>query len=222
MSPTSLPAPRWISFDCYGTLIDWKSGVERAFRELAHTSEDDTAEMFAAWERAQWEMIQQPYAPYEEILRASFRKTAEEFGYWCPGYAGEAFIESLARWQPFPDVNPALRRLAQKHRLAIISNIDRRLLGGTLRNFAVRFDALITAEDARAYKPNPAIFRLALERLGCPPNEIVHVAFGAEYDLTAAHAIGMRLVYLNRGSAPVGDLAIEAEIHSLEELAALW
>jgi len=221
MPPHPSP-PRWISFDCYGTLIDWQGGVRNAFRDLAHVSDDETQELFEAWERIQWEKIQGPYAPYEEILWASFRQAAEQFGYWCSGFAGEAFVESLGRWKPFPDVNPALIRLAPRHRLAIISNVDRRLLGATLRQFPVRFDALIAAEDARAYKPNPAVFRLALERIGCPPNEIAHVAFGAEYDLRPASELGMRAIYLNRGGQPLSGIPVEAEIRSLEELVALW
>ena len=114
MPPTGLPPPRWVSFDCYGTLIDWQSGVKRTFRELAHVSEDETQEMFETWERMQREKIHGPYAPYAEILWSSFRQAVEESGYWCPGYAGEAFVESLARWEPFADVNPALRRLSQR------------------------------------------------------------------------------------------------------------
>ena len=226
MPSSAFPPPRWISFDCYGTLIDWESGVRRALRELAHVS-DEEPELFRAWERIQWEKIQGPYQPYSEILWASFRQVVEEFGYWCPGYAGEAFVNSLARWEPFPDVNPALLRLSRRFRLAIISNIDRNLLGGTIRHFPVRFDALITAEDARAYKPDPAVFRCALERIGCQPAEIAHVAFGADYDLEPAHSLGFRIVYLNRLGlplpAPAGNhVPLEAEITSMEQLPDLW
>jgi len=222
MSRSGLAPPRWVSFDCYGTLVDWESGVRRALRELAQIPEEETQELFQAWERIQWEQIQGPYAPYAEILWTSFRLAVEEFGYRCPGYAGEAFVGSLARWEPFADVNPALARLAQRHRLAIISNVDRHLLGGTLRHFPVRFDALITAEDLRAYKPSPAVFRYALERLAALPSEVAHVAFGAEYDLRPAHSLGLRVIYLNRQGLPRPDVPLEAEIHSLEELPALW
>ena len=225
-NPTLRPSPgsppRWVSFDCYGTLIDWESGIRKAFRELAHVSDDETAEMFESWERLQWEKIQGPYMPYAEILWASFREVLEQFGYWCPGYAGESFVESLGRWTPFADTGPALKALATRYRLAIISNIDRDLLGKTIRHFPVRFDSLITAEDAQAYKPNPAIFRLAIQKMGCPANEIVHVAFGAQYDLRAAKELGMRVVYVNRNGLPSPDLPLEAEIRSLEELPALW
>ena len=220
--PSGYPAPRWISFDCYGTLIDWESGVRRAFRELGHVPEEETQELFQVWERIQWKRIQEPYVPYSEILWSSFREAVEQFGYWCPGYAGEAFVESLARWEPFADVGPALRQLAQRYRLAVISNADRRLLGATLRHFPVRFDALITAEDARAYKPDPAVFRFALERMACPPQEIAHVAFGADYDLAPAQTLGLRAVYLNRQGAPRPDVLLEAEIHSMDELLSLW
>ena len=141
------------------------------------------SEIFLVWERIQWEKLRGPYVPYAEILRSSFRETMETLGYPCGAYTEDAFADSLARWEPFPDVNPALVRLSRRYKLAIISNIDRQLLGGSLRRLAVRFDALITAEDGRAYKPDPAFFQLALRRMGCLPQEVAHVAFGADYDL---------------------------------------
>jgi len=130
--------------------------------------------------------------------------------------------ESLARWEPFPDVNPALIRLSRRYKLAIISNIDRHLLGRSLQRLAVRFDALITAEDVRAYKPNPEIFRQALTRLACPAQEVIHVAFGPEYDLQPAHALEFRIVFLNRQKLPPPEVPLEAEIADLEELSSLW
>ena len=218
----SSQAPQWVSFDCYGTLIDWESGVRRAFRELARVREEEEEELFRTWEKIQWEKIQEPYAPYSEILRSSFREAVEAFGYRYASYAGEAFVGSLARWEPFPDVNSALNRLSHRHRLAIISNTDRELLGQTLRHFTVRFDALITAEDARVYKPSPEMFRLALERLNCSPGQVVHVAFGADYDFKPARSLGLRVVCLNRKQSPGPDIPLEATIKSLEEMLRLW
>jgi 2-haloacid dehalogenase len=220
--PSALPAPRWLSFDCYGTLIDWESGIRRAFRELARVTVDDEEALFEAWEKIQRQKIQGPYAPYAEILQSSFCEAAEQFGYRNAAYSGDAFLASLARWEPFPDVNPALLRLSQRHKLAIISNVDRELLGWTLRHFQVRFDLLITAEDARCYKPNPEIFRYALGKLGCAPEEILHVAFGADYDLRPATSLGLRAAYLNRKQLPAPNLPLEAEIKSMGELAGLW
>ena len=222
MTRSLLPAPRWLSFDCYGTLIDWQSGVIGAFRDLTPRGEADVAQIFLVWERIQWEKLRAPYVPYAEILRSSFRATMETLGHPCRAYAEDAFADSLARWEPFPDVNPALVQLARRYKLAIISNIDLQLLGGSLRRLTVRFDALITAEDARAYKPDPAIFQLALRRMDCAPQDVAHVAFGADYDLQPASSLGFRVVYLNREGLPRPDVLLEAEIHSLEELPGLW
>ncbi len=222
MSSAALPAPRWLSFDCYGTLIDWEAGIRRSLRELARVDPGDEEELFHLWERIQWARIQGPYAPYAEILRESFREAVEQFGYRCPPSSAEAFVTSLARWDPFPEVNAALTRLAQRHKLAIISNIDRELLGWSLRHFPVRFDALITAEDVRQYKPNPEVFRFELARLQCSPENVVHVAFGAEYDFRPASAAGFRLAYLNRKQLPRPDIFLEAEVGSLDQLIGLW
>ena len=225
MTTQQLPSPRWLTFDCYGTLIDWQSGITSVFREFIPPGEE-VADVFGVWERIQWEMIQEPYVPYIEILKASFERAMDALGYRCPRYATEAFVDSLTRWEPFPDVNPALIRLSQRYKLALISNIDRALLGGSLRRLAVRFDMLMTAEDAQCYKPNPAIFQLALKKMDCPCGEVAHVAFGAAYDLAPASGLGFRTVYLNR-EGPTGSKApllppIEAEITSLEQLTSLW
>lgn len=222
MSSSVLPAPAWLSFDCYGTLIDWEAGVRRSFRELARIQPEDEDELFAAWERVQWAMIRGAYAPYAEILKESFREAVQQFGYRCPPSSAEGFVASLARWEPFPEVNAALTRLAQRHKLAIISNIDRELLGWTLRHFHIRFDALVTAEDVQQYKPSPEVFRFALARLQCTPENIVHVAFGADYDLRAAGSAGFRLAYVNRKHLPPPDVFLEAEVSALDELVGFW
>ncbi len=221
------PLPRWVSFDCYGTLIDWETGVRKAFVDLGHIPSEESAEAFRTWERLQWNLLAGPYVPYAEILWASFRETVEQLGYWCPGYAGEAFVNSLSRWEPFPDAGAALLRLSRSCRLTIISNIDRKLLGQSLKHFPVRFDALITSEDTGAYKPDPRVFSYAVEQLGCNPSEIVHVSFGhvacgADYDLLPASAAGLRIVYLNRNSLAAPKIAVEAELASLEDLPLLW
>ena len=222
MNPSRLPPPRWLTFDCYGTLIDWEAGIRGSFRDLCRVPADEEEEALRLWERIQWEKIQEPYAPYADIMQASFRETCDQIGYPCATHSEEGFLNSVARWEPFPDVNPALTALSLRYKLAIISNIDRELLGRTLRQLKIRFDALITAEDARCYKPNPEIFRHALGKLGCSPQEIVHVAFGADYDLGPASSLRFRLVYVNRKQLQRPDVPLEAEIKTLDELTGLW
>ena len=227
MTTQPLPPPRWLSFDCYGTLIDWQRGITGVFQEFIPPGEEVVADdVFRVWEQIQWEMLHGPYIPYLEILQASFERAMEALGFRCPRYASEAFLESVGRWEPFPDVNPALIRLSQRYKLAVISNIDRALLGGSLRRLAVRFDMLMTAEDAQCYKPNPAIFQLALKKMDCTPQEVVHVAFGSAYDLGPASGLGFRTVYLNRQGLPHAaappQTPIEAEMTSLGQLIAFW
>jgi 2-haloacid dehalogenase len=218
--------PCWLTFDCYGTLIDWRSGITAVFREFIPRGEQEVADPFVVWERVQWEMLQEPYVPYMEILERSFEQAMEVLGFRCPRYATESFLDSLGRWEPFPEVSPILIRLSQRYKLAVISNIDRALLGSSLRRLPVRFDVLTTAEDARSYKPDPAIFKLALQKMGGAPEEIAHVAFGADYDLVPAASLGFRCVYLNREGVPrpeaLRDVPIEAEIRNFGELPGLW
>ena len=222
MKRSALPPPRWITFDCYGTLIDWGGGVRKAFRELARANAEEAEELSSIWEKLQWEMIQQPYSTYAQIMNSSFREALDEFGISCAPHTADAFVESLARWEPFPDVNPALSMLSRRYKLAIISNIDRDLLGRTLRHFPIRFDALITAEDAGFYKPRPEIFRYALGKLMSAPVEIAHVSFSPEYDLVPASGLGFRLIYLNRDQLPAPEVQLEAEIRQAGELIDLW
>src|SRR5437899_2830641 len=106
--------PLWISFDCYGTLIDWETGVRRSFREIVRAGDEEQAELFRTWERIQWEKIQSRYTPYSVIMRESFRETLDHLGYDCAAHAADSFVNSLARWEPFPDVNPALMQLAKR------------------------------------------------------------------------------------------------------------
>lgn len=218
-----LPAPRWLSFNCYGTLIDWESSVRRSLLEAAHTRSDEEQELLQTWERVRRAKMQGAYTSYARILQDSFRETLEHFGYRCAPHVTEAFLQSVANWEPFPDVNPALIRLAQRFRLAIVSNVDRDILGQTLRRLQVRFDALITAEDTRQYNPSPEVFRYALAKTNCTPQEMVYVAFSSEADLESAASAGVRVVYLDRGT-PLGEtkLPVEATIKNLNELAGLW
>src|SRR5581483_3618555 len=141
---------------------------------------DEEEDFIHTWEALQREKMRGPYKPYTGILQESFREALAQFGYRCAAYAEEAFVSSVGQWEPFPDVNPALVSLAQRFRLAIVSNVDRQILGWTLRRLQVRFDALITAEDVRLYNPNPEVFRYALEKVSCAPQEMVYVVSGSE------------------------------------------
>jgi 2-haloacid dehalogenase len=158
------------------------------------------------------------------VLAQSLRTWMEERGYTWREAEGEAIVRSMRSWQPFPDTRPAL--LAARRAglaLAIVSNTDRDIIEHTLRHIGVAFDAVITAEDTRAYKPADAVFEEALERLVTPPEDIVHVAFGFKYDIGPAKRRGMRTAWVNRhGEPPPGDERSDYEWRDLWPLASAF
>ncbi len=209
----------WLTFDCYGTLIDWESGIRSFFRDLPGVP--DPQALLGEWEEIQFRMIRGPYRPYREILAESLRETLARRALTYAPRWGHDFAEKLTHWTPFPDTNPTLETLRRRgFKLCIISNIDDDLLGRTLRHFTVPFDLLVTAEQSGAYKPDAASFRLALSRIGRPPSSVTHVAFGERYDLATARACGMQVVFVNRHARPIAFRA-DAEIPTLAALPGL-
>ena len=194
---------RVATFDCYGTLVDWEGGAGAFLYDLALRNGDPRPEpgwaLRERWEAIQFELIQGEYRPYREILAESLRRWVAERGYPWDEADGAALVRSMRSWQPFPDTRPALRRArAAGLRLVIISNTDRDIIEHTLRHLDVPFDDVITAEDCRAYKPALTVFEQALARVGEPPEQILHVAFGFKYDIGPARRLGCRTAWVNR------------------------
>ncbi|HEX6835831.1 MAG TPA: haloacid dehalogenase type II [Polyangia bacterium] len=219
IDPSTIAA---VTFDCYGTLIDWEAGVRDYVAPiLARSSQREvTPEKWVErWERIQFQMLM-PYRPYREILQRSYDATMQYFGIEAFVDAGAGLARSIADWQPFSDTRRALRRLAKRHRLAIVSNIDGDLLADSVGQLQAPFSCLVTAEDARAYKPDPKPLELAIARLAVEPGAILHAAFGWKYDLAPARALGMRTCFVNRGAVRV-DEPRDVEVPSLEALAEL-
>ena len=156
------------------------------------------------WEAIQFELISGgPWRRYKEVLADALREWCGERGYRWNSNDGEALVESMRAWQPFPDTAPALRAVRDAGlRLVIVSNTDRDIIEHSLRQMDVPFDDVQTAEDVRAYKPDEEVFRAALERLGEPPERVLHVAFGFKYDIGPARRLGMRTAWVNRHAEP--------------------
>ncbi len=197
----------WVTFDCYGTLIDWDNGIRSFLSDLLARkgAQVDLDTLHRRWEAIQFDLIQQDYRPYKDILRLSLEATLKEFGVPYAPEDGDAFAASMPTWRPFPDVPPTLRELKRHARIAIISNTDNDILAASVRLMGVAFDALVTAEDARVYKPNPAIFSFALQHIGESPDRILHVAFGFHYDLKPAKQVGLHTCWLNRTREPMPE-----------------
>lgn len=216
-----------LSFDCYGTLIDWQTGIlgvmlpalRRAGIDL--TREQIFAE-FAALERTHESGF---YRPYREILT---RITLDMLGSWHTPDRDQLWL-SIAHWPAFDEVPAALRALKQKYKLAIVSNIDNDLFELTRPKLGVAFDAVVTAEQVRAYKPAPYHFRELLARLGLNPSQVLHVAESRFHDIAPATALGMPTVWVDRtrgrpsasGPPSPGEIAPTFTVHSLDEVVAL-
>jgi len=196
------PKPTFVTFDCYGTLIDWDAGSKRFFQEilLGNGARISLEDFHDRWNQIEFDLIRGPYKPYKEILAESLRLTLSYFGLPCRPDDEQRFSESIRSWSPFPDVGPNLKKIKRAYKIAIISNIDDDIIQDSVKGMGVEFDDVITAQQARAYKPNPHVFRYALSRLGCKAFEILHAAFGYNYDIIPARKEGMRTVWVNRRS----------------------
>ena len=216
------------TFDCYGTLIDWEGGAAAFLYDLClrhgEASPPPGRELRDRWEAIQFEHItERPYRPYKEALADSLRDWMEERGLTYDPEEGRAIVRAIRSWQPFPDTRPALTRARNAGlKLVIVSNTDRDIIEHTLRQLQVPFDDVVTAEDCGAYKPSDVVFEKALERIGEPPENILHVAFGFKYDLPPAERAGMRTAWVNRhAEEPPGDARRDHEWRDLWGLAEL-
>jgi 2-haloacid dehalogenase len=209
--------PRYITFDCYDTLVEFP--IERVTEQIlgARLAEIERHQFFAAFEQLRYATTTYaPYRPYRDVLSGSLARVMGLFGLSYRDEDGVALVAAVATWGPFPDVPPALARLRSHCQLAIISNSDDDIIAGNVARIGVPLDHVITAQQAGAYKPSPVVFAYALRTLGCGPEEILHVAQGFEYDIVPAHQLGWARVWINR-YGKVGDPAY-GPYHELPDL----
>ena len=219
--------PTIATFDCYGTMIDWEGGFGSFLYAKALATGDEQPppgrELRQRFEAIQFELIQGEYRPYRQVLAETLRRFWDERGWAEEDGEAEALVRAMRSWQPFPDVRPALTRTrAAGLRLMIVSNTDRDIMAHSLRHLEVPFDIVQVAEDVRAYKPRDEVFAAALERIGEPPENVLHVAFGFKYDIGPAARAGMRTAWVNRhAEPPPGDEPFDHEWRDLWALAQL-
>lgn len=201
MANASLDFSRFkaLTFDCYGTLIDWETGLLGAMRPIVQAhghnlSDSQILSLYGELEPAE----QDPYRRYHEVLANVVRRFGQRLGFPVSDGEAKSLPESLKNWLPFPDTNAALKKLKTEYQLAIISNTDDSLFAGTSKHLAVQFDEVVTAEQAKAYKPSPAPFLLALERLGLPREQVLHVGQSIHHDVLPAKSLGLATVLVIR------------------------
>lgn len=223
---------RALSFDCYGTLIDWERGILDALQPwTAWRGVDRTpAELLAAFaEHESQVQAARPAAPYPEVLAEVLGRIAATFDLDATERECRQFGASVAAWPAFPDSALALRRLAERYRLIILSNVDHASFAGSQRRLGVDFDLVITAEDVGSYKPAPAHFDALFTRLaelGVERHELLHVAQSMFHDHEPAVALGLPSVWIDRrhdragsGATPERNVAVAATYRSLAEFA---
>ena len=220
------PLPKIITFDCYGTLVQWHRAMREAARSVlsGHTSSGATDEQAAiladrirAAAKAQQQL--QPFVGYKAVLRASVNQALAEAGYTAGVGDGETLLSVLRRIQPHPEVPVALARLRARYQLAIISNTDDDLIAGTVAAIGTPIDFVITAQQAQAYKPDHQLFLHAHAAMGVTKEETIHVGMGPYTDLKVCHELGIRSVWINRDNdAPYPDWPADAVLPDLARL----
>jgi len=189
-----------ITFDCYGTLIDWESGILAAIDAAlaVHSKKLNPEEALRAYSELEPPLQAAPYKPYREILQLVMRGIGKRVGVEFTRQEEQSLADSLLAWKPFPDTVAALHRLKSKYRLGIISNIDDDLFAGTAASLQTKFDYIITAQQARSYKPSSRNFELALSRIGLPREKVLHAAESVYHDVIPAKRLGLHTVWVNR------------------------
>ena len=196
-----LSLPKAITFDCYGTLIDWESEIQQFFARSLDSKghrDVDPLTLQAEWEEIQFLYIQEQYRPYRQVLHDTLRMTFENYNIPTSDEECDAFANSMGYWKPFPDTRDAIVELQKLVKVVLISNTDDAIIAETERTIGVKFDEIITAEQAHAYKPSHKGFSLARERLGLDVSEIWHAGFGFKYDIVPATELGYTTVWVNR------------------------
>jgi len=225
-----MPIPRevkkeakWVTADCYGTLIDWEKGIIEAFREEA--SEDgftlDESKLLERFYPIQEQIMAGSYELYAEVLRRTAVRVAKELGWELEPSRAQFLPDSVTIWQPFREANAAMDRLKTKYEVGIVSNIDDKLLGLSRRHLRTELDLVVTAQQVRSYKPDPAHFKETARRIGGKKGW-VHIGSGYNADVAPLLKMNVPVIWVNRrGEKLEGRKPPTAEAKNLREAAKL-
>jgi 2-haloacid dehalogenase len=207
----------FVSMEVYGTLIDWETGIYRAFQ--AEAEKDgftiDRDELISLFIQIQREIMAGSYELYAEVLRRTAVRCAAELGWELEPVRSSFLPNSIPSWPPFRDTNALLDRLKKKYQIGLISNIDDKLLGATRRHFRSDFDLVVTAQQVRSYKPDPAHFKECQRRIG-GKSGWVHVATSLYTDVQPCMKLRIPVIWINRKKEQLeGKQKPDAEVKDL-------
>ncbi|HKW72146.1 MAG TPA: HAD family hydrolase [Candidatus Dormibacteraeota bacterium] len=210
-------AGRWLTFDCFGTLIDWRHGIQTTGDLLFPGS---GARFLDAYIRLEAEVENEgSFKRYRAVLTETTRRAARNLGLDLKPDNATALVSTIPYWPPFADVGPALGELRrQGWKLALLTNCDRDIIALTQRRLPASFDAVVTAEDVSAYKPDPAHFRRFRSAFGSSADAWIHVAQSYFHDIRPARELGIQRIWVNRQREKDDPTLADAVISGLAEL----
>lgn len=219
-----------LSFDCYGTIIDWERGIIDALIPIfvAHRTNADQREVLELFGALESQVEAGDYVSYRMVLQRVLDGIGAKYKFTPTQQERDAFADSVAAWPPFADSADALKSLQQKYKLAIISNVDDDLFARSTEQLGITFDWVITAQQVRSYKPSPNNFRRAFERIGVARDRQLHVAQSLYHDIGPAKQLGLSTVWVDRrvgqsgaGATPAASATPDLTVPDLRTLAEL-
>lgn len=210
----------WVSFDCYGTIVDWRRGIlDQVGKLLVPADETERSRIFTEYLQEERALEEGPYRSYREVVSEAIRRVSQRLGRPLTSDEANRLPESIPTWPLFPDSKRGLDRLRQQgRRVAILSNINRDLLDRTISENALPVDFSITAEEVRSYKPAFAHWIRFLKETGMSPEQGLHVSASFGHDIEPASALGFPTVYVERYAPPPQGLRAASTVQSLEEI----
>jgi 2-haloacid dehalogenase len=212
---------KFVTFDCYGTLIDWEAGVYEAFQKEADRDgfTIDRDELIPRFIEVQRDIQRGSYELYAEVLRRAAIRVAADLGWELENVRSNFLPNSVPSWAPFRETNAQLERLTKKYEIGILSNIDDKLLGATRRHLRTDFDLVVTAQQVRSYKPDPAHFKECARRIDGRKKNWVHIASGYPTDVEPCLKQRVPVIWVNRSGEELeqGQKKPTAEVKSFRE-----
>jgi 2-haloacid dehalogenase len=210
-------AGRWLTFDCFGTLIDWRHGI-RTTGELLFTGHGQA--FLDAYASTEAEVESEgSFHRYRAVLTETTRRVARQLSLELKAADSTALVSTIPYWPPFADVGPALRELRKEGwNLALLTNCDRDIIALTQKRLPVPFDAVVTAEDVSAYKPDPRHFLLFQSTFGASADAWIHVAQSYFHDIRPTHELGITRIWVNRQGEKDDPSLADAVVPGLADL----
>jgi 2-haloacid dehalogenase len=211
-----------ISFDCYGTLIDWESGILNSIKPILQKhgvspKDDEILRMYAEIEPE----VERDFKPYKEVLKLVMEEFGRRFSIDLSEDEKNILVKSIGEWKPFPDVAETLSKLKKHYKIAVISNVDDDLFEKSQKKIEIEFDYVITALQAKAYKPSLKIFEYALKVFGIEKKDWIHVGQSVFHDVIPAKKFGIKTILVRRrgfGATPVIEGKADYTVENLEEI----